>query len=87
MPVLSVQITKVEPSVSTADRRLTRDPRRAIARTPTAGASVMVESSPSGTFATSNPTAKIAASVQDSPASTPSGKNAIPTPTATAAIR
>lgn len=46
----------------------------------------MVGSSPSGTLATNNPIAKLIAAPQASPASSPSGKNAIPKPTATAAI-
>jgi hypothetical protein len=86
VPVLSVQITTVEPSVSTALSRLTTAPRRANDRTPTARASVIVGSSPSGTFATSRPTAKTAASAKVSPASRPSGRNTRPAPTATAAI-
>ena len=62
VPVLSVQITVVEPSVSTALRRLTSAPRRASPATPTASASVIVGSSPSGTFATISPIAKVNAS-------------------------
>ena len=86
VPVLSVQITAVEPRVSTADSRLTRAPRRAISRTPTASASVMVGSRPSGTLATSSPMAKLAAAAMLSPAPSPMGRNAIPAPTATRAI-
>jgi hypothetical protein len=86
VPVLSVQMTVVEPSVSTALRRLTTAPRRARSRTPTASARVMVGSSPSGTFATSSPIAKLMAAAQPSPASNPNGRNATPAPTATAAI-
>ena len=59
VPVLSVQITVVEPSVSTADEPLDQCTAAASARTPTASASVIVGSSPSGTFATSSPIAKI----------------------------
>src|SRR5581483_3194034 len=86
VPVLSVQMTDVEPSVSTADRRLTRAPRRAMSRTPTASASVIVGSSPSGTFATSRPMAKLIAAANVSPAARPIGRNAMPAPTATNAI-
>ena len=86
VPVLSVQITEVDPSVSTADSRLTRAPRWAISRTPTASASVIVGSSPSGTLATSSPIAKLAADATLSPAARPIGRNAIPAPTATNAI-
>ena len=86
VPVLSVQITEVDPRVSTALSRLTRAPRRAISRTPTASARVIVGSSPSGTLATSSPIAKLAAAATPSPAARPIGKNAIPAPTATNAI-
>ena len=68
VPVLSVQITPAEPSVSTALSRFTSAPRRARVATPTASASVIVGSSPSGTFATISPIAKLAASFSDSPA-------------------
>ena len=62
VPVLSVQMTVVEPSVSTAHSRLTSAPRARQPRTPTASASVIVGSSPSGTLATSSPIAKTTAS-------------------------
>ena len=55
VPVLSVQITSVEPSVSTALRRFTTAPRRTSSRTPTASASVITGSRPSGTLPTSRP--------------------------------
>ena len=55
VPVLSVQMTLVAPRVSTALRRFTSAPPRARRRTPTASASVIVGSRPSGTFATSSP--------------------------------
>jgi len=87
VPVLSVQMTEVDPRVSTADSRLTRAPRRAISRTPTASARVIVGSSLSGTLATSSPIAKLAAAATLSPAARPIGRNAIPAPTATNAIR
>ena len=87
VPVLSVQITVVEPSVSTAVSRFTSAPRLAIARTPAARASVMVGSGLSETLATRMPTAKTAACEQVSPAMAPSGRNAMPTTTATPAIR
>lgn len=83
VPVLSVQITEVEPRVSTADSRLTSAPDRASDRTPTANARVMVGSSPSGTLATNRPTAKIPASSTVSPASMPNGMNRMPIATAT----
>ncbi len=86
VPVLSVQMTSVEPNVSTADKRLTSAPRLAMPRTPAARASVIVGSNPSGTLATSSPMANKNACVQVKPASTPSGRNATATPVATAAI-
>ena len=68
MPVLSVQITSVEPSVSTALSRFTTAPPAASSRTPTASASVIMGSSPSGTLPTRRPIAKTTASLSDSPA-------------------
>ena len=64
------------------DRAQPLDERAAAAsaRTPTASASVIVGSSPSGTLATSRPIAKTTASPSGSPAtSVPSGRNASPT--------
>ncbi len=87
VPVLSVQITVVEPSVSTALKRFTSAPRRARPATPTASASVIVGSRPSGTFATMRPTANVNASSSGSPAtSQPIGRNARPARTATRAM-
>ena len=70
VPVLSVQITVVDPNVSSAERRLTTAPRRARSRTPTANARVMVGSSPSGTLATISPIANVAAAAQLKPVRT-----------------
>ena len=87
VPVLSVQTTVVDPSVSTALSRFTSAPLRARLRTPTARASVIVGSRPSGTLATSSPIANAMLSAVDSPAPRmPSGMNATPTATATPAI-
>ena len=87
VPVLSVQITSVEPSVSTAVRRLTSARRAAIRRTPPASDSVIVGNRPSGTFATSRPIANVTAAASDNPASVvPAKKNTTPAPTAIAAI-
>ena len=66
VPVLSVQITVVDPSVSTEARRFTTAPRRARSRTPIARASVIVGSSPSGTFATSRPIEKLSSGTKGS---------------------
>ena len=86
VPVLSVQITVVAPSVSTALSRLTRAPPRASRRTPSASASVIVGSSPSGTLATSRPIANISASWKGSPANMPMGRTRCPATTAIRAI-
>ena len=87
VPVLSVQITSVEPSVSTALRRLTTAPRRASPRTPTASASVITGSRPSGTLPTSRPTAKTTESDSDRPAPKLAiGMKAMPMRTAMAAM-
>ena len=83
VPVLSVQMTVAEPSVSTAERRLTRAPLRASTRTPVAKASVMVGRRPSGTLATSRPIPNTTAWVGVNPAKIPSGTNVTPTTTAT----
>ena len=59
VPVLSVQITVQAPSVSTAESFLISALRRAMRCTPIASASVTVGRSPSGTKATTIPTAKM----------------------------
>ena len=87
VPVLSVQMTVVDPRVSTALRRLTSAPRRARSPTPTASASVIVGNSPSGTLATIRPIVNLTASFSGRSApSHPIGKKASPTTTATSAI-
>ncbi len=48
VPVLSLQMTVVEPSVSTADSRRTTAPRRAMRWTPTASAIVIATGQPLG---------------------------------------
>jgi hypothetical protein len=74
-----VQITVVDPSVSTALSFLTSASWRARTRTPTPKASVMVGRGPSGTLPTSKPMANTAAAEKDSPAaSVPSGKKGNP---------
>ena len=87
VPVLSVQITLVEPSVSIALNRFTTAPRRTSSRPPTAKASVITGNNPSGTFPTSNPTANTTALVSDSPApNIATGMNRAPVTTAISAI-
>jgi len=51
VPVLSVQMTVVEPSVSTAGRRRTSELARAIRCTPSASVMVATAGRPSGTAA------------------------------------
>ena len=55
VPVLSQQITVVQPSVSTAGKLFTRAWRLAMRCTPRARERVTVGSSPSGTLATKRP--------------------------------
>ena len=86
VPVLSVQITVVEPSVSTADSRLTSAPRLASRRTPIASARVIVGSRPSGTFPSSSPIANEIEPASERPARIPSGTNAAPIAIATTAM-
>jgi len=86
VPVLSVQMTVTDPSVSTADSRFMTAPRRASCRTPEDNARVMVGSRPSGTLATISPIEKVIAAAQPRPAASPTGTNAAPTATATAAM-
>ncbi len=87
VPVLSVQITSVDPSVSTALRRLTNAPWRASSRTPTASASVITGSSPSGTLPTSSPIANTTEFDNERPApKLANGMKAMPSNTAIAAI-
>ena len=52
VPVLSLQITVVEPRVSTADKRRTTALRRAMRCTPTASAIVIATGNPSGIMPT-----------------------------------
>ena len=56
MPVLSVQMTVTEPSVSTAASRRTSTRRSAIRCMPSASAIVMIAGKPSGTAATASET-------------------------------
>ena len=85
VPVLSVQMKVVEPSVSTDSRRRTRAFRRAIRCAPTASESVTVGSSPSGTRATVTPMAKRNPSPAGRPSASAMAKNTTPTPTAMSA--
>ena len=88
VPVLSVQITVVEPSVSTAERRFTIALRLARSRTPIASARVMVGSRPSGTFAYDQPDGEAGPGRRPagSPASTPACRNTTPVAVANTAI-
>jgi hypothetical protein len=62
VPVLSVQMTVVDPSVSTAGSRRVTARRCAIRCTPTARAMVTIAGSPSGIAATASETAASTAS-------------------------
>ncbi len=87
VPVLSVQITSVLPSVSTELIRFTTAPRRARSVTATASDRVITGSSPSGTMPAKRPTANVMALRGDSPVTKiASGTNAIASATATLAI-
>ena len=72
VPVLSLQITVVEPSVSTADRRRMMAPRAAMRCMPTASAIVIATGRPSGTIDTIWLMATISTSASGSPRSRPS---------------
>ena len=85
VPVLSVQITVVAPSVSTDDRRRTSALRFAIRCVASASESVTVGSSPSGTSATVTPIANTKRSVRPIPASVATTKNSPPIATASSA--
>ena len=71
VPVLSVRITLVEPSVSTAESCSTSALRRAIRRTPRASARVATIGSPSGTVATASAIAVLMTSVISFPLNRP----------------
>ena len=85
VPVLSVQITDVSPSVSIAASRRTIAPRCAIARAPRASAAVTVAANPSGTAATATATAVKNATCKGSPrrSITPPSTTVIATPATT----
>jgi hypothetical protein len=86
VPVLSVQMKVVEPSVSTASRCRTSTWRLAICSAPHASDRVTVGSSASGTSATVTPMANTNPSLAGLPSSRASVKNTPPTPTAMAAM-
>ena len=85
VPVLSVQMNVVEPSVSTASRWRTSAWRAAIRCAPIASDNVTVGSRPSGTTATVTPTANRKPSDAFVPTRREIRKNPTPTPIATAA--
>ena len=72
VPVLSVQMTVVEPSVSTAESRRTIAPRAAMRCMPTASAMVIATGSPSGTIETIWLMATMRISANGSPRNRPS---------------
>ena len=67
VPVLSAQITLVEPSVSTAGRRRTSAPACASRQSPVASATAVTAGSPSGIAAMARLTAVSSISPTDSP--------------------
>ena len=87
VPVLSLQITVVEPSVSTEGRCRTSALRFAMRCVAMASDSVTVGSRPSGTFATMMPIANIAFAQNGRPSSVPTAKNARPSTAANTATR
>jgi hypothetical protein len=86
VPVLSVQMKVVEPSVSTDSSLRTSACRAALRCAPIASASVTVGSKPSGTRATVTPTANKKPSLSRIPTSTAIIRNTAPTAEATRAI-
>jgi hypothetical protein len=86
VPVLSVQITVVEPNVSTDDKCRIRTFRFAMRWLASTSASVSVGSRPSGTMATMMPMAKTNAFQNGTPAKRPTTKKRSPIPTATIPI-
>ena len=86
VPVLSVQITVVDPSVSTDDRCRISTLRFAMRWLASTSASVSVGSRPSGTIATMMPMAKMNAFQNGTPAKRPTAKKSRPIPTATIPI-
>ena len=84
VPVLSVQITVVEPRVSTADSRLTSAPRRASSPDADGQRERDGGQQPFGHVGDQRARWRsCAAAATDSPAASPSGRNASPAPTAT----
>ena len=71
MPVLSEQITEVEPSVSTAGSRLTIALRRAISRVPMDSSAVTTAGRPVGIAATASATPVMNSVSNDSPRARP----------------
>ena len=85
VPVLSVQMTVVQPSASTAGRWRISALRFAMRCEPIASASVTVGSSPSGTFATMMPMAKMKVAQNGSPIAWPTKKKITPSASASPA--
>ena len=88
MPVLSVQICEVLPSVSTDASRLTIAPRRASRPVPIASVNATTAGSPSGIAATASETALTNRSPKSCPRSRPStNTTAMTTPAMIASVR
>ncbi len=86
VPVLSVQMKVVEPSVSTASRLRTRICRLDICSAPHASERVTVGSRASGTRATVTPIAKMKPSSSELPTRSDTSRKSAPMPSAIAAI-
>ena len=84
VPVLSVQITVTDPSVSTLGRRRTIALCVAMRRTPMASAIVTIAGRPSGIAATASPTTARKVSAKSRPRSTPTPSSTAPAATITA---
>ena len=82
VPVLSVQMTVVDPSASTASRWRARAPRLAMRVAPMARERVKVGSRPSGISATMTPSPKTNAVPGAVPMSREAAAKAVPAPTA-----
>ena len=87
VPVLSVQITVAEPSVSTDVRLRMRTLRLANRCATSTSDSVSVGSRPSGTIATMMPIEKIRSFQNGTPMAAPAAKKTAPIATANMAIR
>ena len=80
MPVLSLQITLVQPRVSTLASRFTMALRLAIFDTPMANVTAVTAGNPSGMVATANATERLRSSVKPLPRMRPMTKTSATMP-------